>query len=113
MDAETDPIQIQIQTNQIFDEDEYCCGYSRRSSHVFGLICCVTVWGLLISTICSFFTNQNFGYITVGFLPVAYIFYLFEAFYSKIWRYLWNMKVAGGEDIRTTAFINDLSMFSL
>jgi hypothetical protein len=102
MAAETNPVQIQIQTNQIFDENKHCCGYCRRSPHVCGLIYCMVVWGLLISTICAFATfgvDQIFGWVTGAILVGAYVGYLIEAFVSKTSRYLWNMKVVGGDDI--------------
>lgn len=101
MATETDPVQIQIQTNQMFEEKKHCCGCCRRSPHVLGLFCCIIVWFLLIYTICAYSAKETdyYGGLTLGLLVVAYIIYLIEAFVAKTSRYLWNMKVPGGEDI--------------
>jgi hypothetical protein len=100
MAAETNPVQIQIQSTQVFDEEKYCCN-CRRDPRICGLFICLVVWGLLIPNVCLYAIYSeltSFGYWSLFFLIFAYLVYLYEAFMSKTSRYLWNMKVAGEEE---------------
>lgn len=93
MTTEIESVQIQIQTIQTFEEEKHCCGACRRSPHISGLICCVSVWVLLV---CTIFYHKS---MTVAPVIVMYVLYLIEALVTKTWRYVWNMKVPKGEDI--------------
>lgn len=110
MSVTTNLVQIQIQTDQIFTEKKYCCGYCRRNPRLFLLFTTILIWGSLISSI--YFGTRPiwdkpgpeiipfiFSIIVCGF---TYINYLLQAFcYNKTLKYLLNIKASGKNDILT------------
>jgi hypothetical protein len=46
MSFSTNLVQIQIQSNEIFEEEKYCCGCCRHNPHLWELFLSIVVWAL-------------------------------------------------------------------